>query len=184
MKITITELWAKMTEIGLGGWIDVSEGEILKEEIEKLESGQIYTEIGVAYGKSLATMCYYAKEGVNIYGIDRLNWGQRDENIQKLGIEPRHKFIEGDSQQEALAWMESIDLLFIDADHLYDGVKKDLLSWVPHVKSGGVIMMHDYDSPTSPGVVQAVSNFIYPHNAYKDFKFPDRPNSIFRFTKK
>lgn len=180
----IIELWAKMTEIGLDGWIDVSEGEVLKEEIKKLKSGQVYLEIGVAYGKSLATMCYYAEQGVDINGIDRLNWAQRDQNIGKLEIENTANFIEGDSQQEALSWMKPIDLLFIDGDHTYEGVMRDLLSWVPHVKSGGTVMMHDYDMPTSPGIIQAVSNFIYPHQAYTDFKFPDRPVSIFRFTKK
>lgn len=184
MKIEIIELWAKMTEIGLNGWIDISEGEVLKEEIEKLESGQVYLEIGVAYGKSLATMSYYAKEGVDITGIDILNWSQRDQNIKKLDIEPRYTFIEGDSQLEAVSWMKPIDLLFIDGDHTYHGVMKDLLSWVPHVKSGGTIMLHDYDAPTSPGVVKAISDFVYPHQAYENFKFPERPSSIFRFTKK
>jgi len=37
----------------------------------------------------------------------------------------------------------SIDLLFIDADHTYEGVKRDYDSWLPKVKSGKYIIFHD-----------------------------------------
>jgi hypothetical protein len=40
---------------------------------------------------------------------------------------------------------ESIDFLFIDADHTYEGVKEDISLWLPKVKPGGVIGGHDYD---------------------------------------
>lgn len=39
---------------------------------------------------------------------------------------------------------ESIDFVFIDAGHDYDSIKKDLISWLPKVKKGGVIAGHDY----------------------------------------
>jgi predicted O-methyltransferase YrrM len=183
MKLTATELWQKMDEIGLSGWIDVSEGELLRREIEKLEPGQTYLEIGVAYGKSLATVCYYAKEGISISGIDCLNWAQRDQNMQKLGIKNISNFIEGDSQKEALVWNKPIDLLFIDGDHTYLGVLKDLASWIPYVKSGGTIIMHDYNNPAHE-VKRAVDEFINGHNAYSNFEISERPCSIFKFIKK
>jgi predicted O-methyltransferase YrrM len=39
---------------------------------------------------------------------------------------------------------ESIDFLFIDADHSFEAVKKDLKLWYPKVKTGGIIAGHDY----------------------------------------
>ena len=36
-----------------------------------------------------------------------------------------------------------IDILFIDGDHKYCGVKKDFEMYVPLVKKGGLILMHD-----------------------------------------
>ena len=39
-----------------------------------------------------------------------------------------------------------IDVLFIDGDHHYDGVKLDCEDYIPRVKVGGVIMFHDYNS--------------------------------------
>jgi len=36
------------------------------------------------------------------------------------------------------------DLIFIDADHSYKAVKEDIISWIPHVKIGGMLCGHDY----------------------------------------
>ena len=37
----------------------------------------------------------------------------------------------------------TVDFVFIDADHMYSGVKKDFNSWFPKVKIDGVILFHD-----------------------------------------
>jgi len=181
-KLNIPDLWQKMADIGMNGWIADDEGQVIRQEIEKLEPGQVYLEIGVAFGKSLSTACYYAKEGVEIYGIDRLNWSQRDENMAKLGVSGRAKFIEGDSQQEAISWSKNklIDLLFIDGDHRYYGVVFDMLSWIPLVKPNGRIMVHDYDPGAGPGIMKAVHDFIADHPAYRDQSYV---RSIYTFTK-
>jgi len=39
------------------------------------------------------------------------------------------------------------DLLFIDGDHSYEAVRTDLTLWLPSLKAGGVLAMHDIDSP-------------------------------------
>ena len=39
---------------------------------------------------------------------------------------------------------ESVDLIFIDANHKYDFVKEDLEFWFPILKKGGVFSGHDY----------------------------------------
>jgi hypothetical protein len=53
----------------------------------------------------------------------------------------------------------SIDSIFIDANHEYKFVKEDIAAWFPKLKSGGLIGGHDYDGgPNSghPGVRDAV----------------------------
>lgn len=50
----------------------------------------------------------------------------------------------------------SLDLVYIDADHSYSGVKSDIAAWAPKVKPGGWIAGHDYNHERFPGVVQAV----------------------------
>lgn len=39
---------------------------------------------------------------------------------------------------------DSLEFVFIDADHTYEAVKKDVLAWLPKVKSGGILAGHDY----------------------------------------
>ena len=38
---------------------------------------------------------------------------------------------------------ESLDICFIDANHTYDSVKKDIQSYLPKVKPGGILCGHD-----------------------------------------
>jgi hypothetical protein len=51
---------------------------------------------------------------------------------------------------------ESIDIVFIDANHSYESVKNDIDLWLPKVKTGGVLSGHDY-SISFFGVIQAVN---------------------------
>jgi hypothetical protein len=53
---------------------------------------------------------------------------------------------------------ESLDFVYIDADHDIREVFKDVSSWWNKVKSGGIISGHDFDSKD---VCSAVYNFIY-----------------------
>jgi len=58
---------------------------------------------------------------------------------------------------------ESLDFVFIDANHEYEEVKKDIELWYPKVKKGGIFAGHDY-SDTWQGVVQAVNEWSQKNN--------------------
>jgi hypothetical protein len=53
---------------------------------------------------------------------------------------------------------ESIDLLYIDGDHGFQGCYLDLVNWYPKVKIGGCIINDDYGG--GDGVKKAVDQFI------------------------
>lgn len=55
---------------------------------------------------------------------------------------------------------ESLDWVYIDANHGYEAAKEDLEIWWPKVKRGGILSGHDYAIRPSFGVVQAVNEFI------------------------
>lgn len=50
---------------------------------------------------------------------------------------------------------EFFDIIYIDASHEYEFVKEDILTWLPKVKSGGIICGDDYIKGW-PGVIKAV----------------------------
>jgi hypothetical protein len=50
--------------------------------------------------------------------------------------------------------------VFIDGDHSYEGVRRDLLSWWPKIAKNGFIGGHDYAHPKPRwGVKKAVDEF-------------------------
>jgi predicted O-methyltransferase YrrM len=62
---------------------------------------------------------------------------------------------------------ESLDAIFIDADHGYESVKADILAWMPKVKTGGILAGHDYIC-THSGVIQAVDEIIQSPEIIRD----------------
>ena len=160
----------RLDDAGLGGWLDDWDIENIYKEVSKLKFGQTYVEIGVAHGASLSIANSATKDGINLYGIDRIDWPDREGLIEKfLGYQGKHEFIEGESEVQARFWNRGeIDLLFIDGDHTYEGVLKDIALWVPWVKHGGIIMFDDYTEVT--GVKEAVNKILFEHKAFKDQK--------------
>jgi Methyltransferase domain len=51
---------------------------------------------------------------------------------------------------------KSLDFVFIDADHGYDSVHRDIAAWLPKIRRGGIIAGHDF-CPDFPGVIRAVT---------------------------
>ena len=39
---------------------------------------------------------------------------------------------------------DSLDFVFIDADHRYDSVVADIQAWLPKMKNGSILAGHDY----------------------------------------
>ncbi len=78
-------------------------------------------------------------------------------NLEWMALsDERHEQIQGDSAEVGRKWARGlIDLVFIDGDHNYAQVKKDIQMWLPHIVEGGIICGHDYGWEKWPGVKQA-----------------------------
>jgi len=56
---------------------------------------------------------------------------------------------------------ESVDFVFIDAEHTYKYVNGDIQAWLPKLKKGGIMAGHDYNPRASwsvDGVIKAVND--------------------------
>lgn len=51
----------------------------------------------------------------------------------------------------------TVDMVFIDGDHRYEAVLRDISKAVELVRPGGIISGHDYNHPLWPGIKQAVT---------------------------
>lgn len=61
------------------------------------------------------------------------------------GMEDRGIMIRADSKRASEMFEdESLDFIYIDANHAYDFIKEDIDLWFPKLKKGGVFSGHDY----------------------------------------
>lgn len=58
------------------------------------------------------------------------------------------------------------DMVFIDGDHRYEIVVRDIKKAFELLNQGGLICGHDYDHPSWPGVKQAVTEWVGPVEVY------------------
>jgi hypothetical protein len=137
------------------------------EEIARwIPDGGTWVEIGVYWGESfrwglVATL----NEGKNVHhaAVDAFPWphnGMEMVDVFHAHMGPelagKYQTIKSGSAAAAANFADqSVDFVFIDADHVYDRVKEDILAWLPKVKPGGIIAGHDYNVG-HPGVLQAV----------------------------
>ncbi len=95
-------------------------------------------------------------------GASDQDWHDKNyENVIKLmkPFEGSYKILRGITWEMArLVPYSSVDLVYIDACHSYECVKKDIESWLSRVKIGGIMAFHDYMSDDY-GVKQAVEQF-------------------------
>lgn len=66
----------------------------------------------------------------------------------------------GDSKVVGKRWPIPIDLLFVDGDHTAPGIRGDIAVWCHHVKTGGIMLFHDYGKNVWPDVKPAVDEMV------------------------
>jgi predicted O-methyltransferase YrrM len=135
-----------------------------------LPPGFAVVEIGSYLGASTAFLGFAAmrSEG-SVHAVDP--WtndamgaeGQRNTWAEfRHNTEPFQHYIiphQGYSTEVAKNGPIPCDMLFIDGDHSYDAVAADLRAWLPSLKAGGVLAMHDIDAPS---VKQAFDDVVGP----------------------
>ena len=71
----------------------------------------------------------------------------------------RYDQIHGDSIEVGKNWRHGkVDLVFVDGCHFYEHALGDIETWLPHVKNGGIMAIHDFSPEPWGAVMDAVHN--------------------------
>lgn len=157
------------------GWFDFQD--IYDYAVQKAPEGSHFVEIGCWLGRST---CYLAQaikrsgKAIRLTVVDTFSGVPGDElqelllpfggsvhaafidNIRRCGVDDIVEVIVGNSTEAHSAFQDSsLGMVFIDADHSYEGVAADIRNFLPKVAKGGLIGGHDYTEAS--GVRRAVS---------------------------
>jgi len=151
-----------------------------------LPSKSIVVEIGSYIGASSLMISKGLRNDSKLFCIDTWkndamtegNWDsylefKRNTKSEKRKIVP----IRNTSLFASQDFNSTIDLLFIDGDHSYEGVKMDWDSWSPKLKSGSIVVFHD--TSWANGVNRVIKEDVRP----KIFKERYLPNMYWAWIK-
>lgn len=137
---------AIMNYLTAKGWLSPNERELLYRLASRLQLDPHATilNVGVEFGASLHCL-RIGHPTARIIGVDLDN--SKLENSEELHCE----LLTGDSGTLALQWTGSkFDLIFIDGDHSYHGVWRDM-EFLKHARPGAVAAFHDAYAWEDPG---------------------------------
>ena len=119
-------------------------------------------ELGTYEGVSTAVFSHFAKF-VTTYDLD-MRIAPSLEGLSNV------RRVQGDSCQAAQPYQDrSVDLVYLDTDHRYNQVMRELMAWTKKVKPGGYIAGHDFQADPGVEVIKAVCDrFDYPDRIYSD----------------
>jgi predicted O-methyltransferase YrrM len=73
----------------------------------------------------------------------------------------------------------SLDFVNIDGDHTFDAAVMDIVMYVPKVREGGMILIHDYCAFRLSGVMQAVDAYTHCHRIEPWFVTKEHEPTVF-----
>lgn len=123
-------------------------------------------EIGIQFGRSTMISAFVAKDhNLSLTAMD--NWSDGYGVEAKAHVENwmqrydlKFNLWSADSSLCYDYYKDTIDLLFIDGNHNFEGVMNDCIHWIPKVKFNGFIAFHDFGRDSLPSVYQAVENYM------------------------
>jgi len=145
-----------------------------------LPKNSVFVEIGSYLGASSTFLASAAREKnsilycVDTWGNDAMSEGKKDTFNEFMKNTQRFRSVmiplRGLSEEVAKTFNKKINLLFIDGDHSYKGVKKDVDSWFPRLKNKAIVIFHDVGWAES--VQKVISEYVKPL-AKKEISLPN-----------
>lgn len=158
--------------LAIKGWMSPTELEWIARNAQKCQK---IIEVGSFKGRSTRAFCDNCPgtvlavdpwDGPYITHHNKVLFDQAEswpEFQQNLAGVTNLKIFKGTFDDFALINKEKdFDLVFIDGDHRYETVIRDINYGLQILKSGGILSGHDYTHPDWPGVREAV-DVLLPH---------------------
>ena len=121
--------------------------DLYSEMVRKFPSGSRFVEIGVWYGRSsfyMASEIVKSKKSIRLFSIDWFLKSPIEDVKNNLDRFDFVDVIKMRSDYAADLFKDgTIDFCFIDADHNYEGVKKDWDLYSPLLTKGSIVIFHD-----------------------------------------
>ena len=141
---------------GVEGWLGPSEGRLLYRLAAEANPAGVIVEIGSWHGRSTIWLAAGAAtgRGARVVAIDPHSGthlrqdGRSTEtalraNLERAGVAGGVDVLVATSEAAAASWRRPVSLLWIDGDHSYDGVLRDLELWEPFLLPEAGVALHD-----------------------------------------
>lgn len=129
-------------------------------------------------------------EGYKDFQITDIKEAQKESADIYNRYSPRTTLIQGWSHEVAQEIPdESLDFVFLDANHAYEYVVQDIADWSKKVKKGGIVYGHDYDDYSNRhrwaemNVINAVDGWMKSYRIKPWFVTTNNPNRCWLYVK-
>jgi hypothetical protein len=119
-----------MNKLGYSGF-KYNHSDLITELIKQLNSN-VYLELGVYDGTTLSKVSRYVNRVISV-------------DIKDIRIEKVGEFHLKTTDEFFNNFNEMVDVIFIDADHNFESVKKDFINSLKILNEFGIIILHDTD---------------------------------------
>jgi hypothetical protein len=141
----------------LGCEIGVAEGENARNMLETLNVEKLFL-----IDPYLETYMEQTTNGEHLANVSTSAYVEAQNNVR--AFKDKVVFLVKTSDEAVEDVPNGLDFVYIDGNHSYEYVKRDLENYYPKVKSGGVVGGHDFSLVFFEGLVRAVAEFAFKHD--------------------
>jgi MMP 1-O-methyltransferase len=152
----------RLVTTAIDGWLSDAQGCALFRAASATSGKGHIVEIGSWKGRSTAWLAAGARlSGARVYAVDPHTASREDPraatfaefraNLAHAGLTDHVEPLVMTSVDAARLVAGPIELLFIDGDHSYEGVRLDAALWLPKLVEGGTVMFHDVGTAAYSG---------------------------------
>lgn len=150
-------------------------GDVYRDLMGDIGPVETIVDIGIDFGYSMFKLALDFPRAL-VVGVDNFSYPTHVNSWKHMNVWLPHFdnviIFAGESHSYGRKWplisSSHIDILSIDGDHSYPGVKGDFDAWIPYVRKGGVVLFHDVQHyPNECGVPRLFSELPDPKVEHK-----------------